>query len=298
MTEARDVAWIGLGKLGGPMAARLVEARHRVRGYDRDQVRREEAAARGVAAAASLADAVGERPVVFSSLPDDAALLAVGLGPAGLVATMARGAILVETSTVSVEASAAIGRVAEAAGIAYLRLPVSGNPTLAETGTLTCFASGPVDAFELVRPLLAAFTRAQTYLGAGEEARYAKLAVNLMIAVSAAMMGETLALARKGGIGWRAMLEVLAESAVASPMVKYKVEPLARRDFAPTFSCRQMAKDLDLILDAGRDADVPMPLAALTRSMYASLIARGEGEDDYIAAVRHVERLAGLGEPT
>ena len=202
-----------------------------------------------------------------------------------------------ETSTVSIEASAEVARHAEVSGVSYLRLPMSGNPTLAETGALTCFASGPRAAFETVRPLVATFTRAQRYLGAAEEARYAKLAVNLMIAVSASMMAESLALARQGNIGWRDILDVLSESAVASPMVKYKVGPLAERDFTSTFSCRQMAKDLDLILDAGRATNVPLALAALTREIYAALIAQGDGEEDYIATVKHVERLAGLSEP-
>jgi 3-hydroxyisobutyrate dehydrogenase-like beta-hydroxyacid dehydrogenase len=210
---------------------------------------------------------------------------------------MGSGTILVETSTVSPEASAEVAREAAAAGIAYLRMPISGNASIAHTGALTCFASGPREAFERVRPLAATFTRAQTYLGEAEEARYAKLAVNLMIAVSAGMMAESLALARRGNIAWGDILDVLAESAVASPMVKYKVGPLRERDFASTFSCRQMAKDLDLILGAGRACDVPMPLAALTRQVYASLVAQGSGDEDFIATVRHVERLAGLAEP-
>jgi 3-hydroxyisobutyrate dehydrogenase-like beta-hydroxyacid dehydrogenase len=148
-----------------------------------------------------------------------------------------------------------------------------------------------------VRPLLASFTRAQTYLGGAEQARYAKLAVNLMIAVSAGMMAESLALARKGGVAWQDILTVLDDSAIASPMVKYKTAPLRSRDFESTFSCRQMAKDLDLILDAGRSTDVPLPLGALMRETYQALIAQGEGETDFIATVRLAERSSGLGEP-
>ena len=164
---------------------------------------------------------------------------------------MAPKSVLIETSTVSAEVS---GEVAAAAGthdICYLRAPVSGNASIVHTGALTCFVSGPREAFDAAKPLLATFTRAQTYLGASEEARYAKLAVNLMIAASAAMMAEGLALARKGGIAWQDILKVLDDSAIASPMVKYKTAPLRSRDFESTFSCRQMAKDLDLIL-AGR----------------------------------------------
>jgi 3-hydroxyisobutyrate dehydrogenase-like beta-hydroxyacid dehydrogenase len=118
-----------------------------------------------------------------------------------------------------------------------------------------------------------------------------------MIAVSAGMMAESLALARKGGIAWRDFLQVLDDSAVASPMVKYKTPPLAARNFESTFSCRQMAKDLDLILGAGHTVGVPLQLAAQVRETYGSLIAQGEGETDFIATVPHLERLSGLGEP-
>jgi len=219
------------------------------------------------------------------------------LGPAGFIAAMAPGAVLIETSTVSVEASAEVAAATQARGVAYLRAPVSGNASIVHTGALTCFVSGPKDAFDNAKPLFAAFTRAQTYLGPGEEARYAKLAVNLMIAVSAAMMAESLALARKGGIAWQDILKVLDDSAVASPMVKYKTAPLRTRDFESTFSCKQMAKDLDLILGAGHAVGVPLQLAAQVRETYGSLVAQGDGEADFIATVKHLERLSGLGEP-
>jgi 3-hydroxyisobutyrate dehydrogenase-like beta-hydroxyacid dehydrogenase len=198
---------------------------------------------------------------------------------------------------VSVEASAEVDAAAQARGVFYLRAPVSGNASIVHTGALSCFVSGPEDTYENAKPLLAAFTRAQTYLGPGEEARYAKLAVNLMIAVSAAMMAESLALARKGGIGWQDILKVLDDSAVASPMVKYKTAPLRSRDFDSTFSCRQMAKDLDLILGAGHAVGVPLQLAAQVRETYGSLVAQGDGDADFIATVKHLERLSGLGEP-
>jgi 3-hydroxyisobutyrate dehydrogenase-like beta-hydroxyacid dehydrogenase len=297
MDATPAIAWIGLGKLGLPMAARLAAAGHQVVGQDRDPGRAALGAEGGLEIVPTLAEAAAGRDVIFSCLPDDAVLRAVALSPAGVLTAMEPGTVFVETSTVSPDVSAEVGREAAAAGIAYLRMPISGNASIAHTGALTCFASGPQEAFERVRPLAAAFTRAQTYLGEAEEARYAKLAVNLMIAVSAGMMAESLALARRGNIAWGDILDVLSGSAVASPMVKYKVGSLRERDFTSTFSCRQMAKDLDLILGAGRSIEVPMPLAALTRQLYASLIAQGAGDEDFIATVKHVERLAGLGEP-
>jgi 3-hydroxyisobutyrate dehydrogenase-like beta-hydroxyacid dehydrogenase len=295
--QAQAVAWIGIGKMGLPIAGRMVEAGIRVTGYDPGQERMVLAQQHGLQIANSGADAVSNQTVVFTSLPDDAALRAVVLGPDGLLNKLTPGAVLIETSTVSAEISAEVGVAAEARGVAYLRAPVSGNAAIAHTGALTCFISGPRDAFDVVRPLLATFTRAQTYLGVAEEARFAKLAVNLMIAVSAGMMAESLALARKGGISWPDILKVLDDSAVASPMVKYKTPPLALRNFDSTFSCRQMAKDLDLILGAGHHVGVPLQLAAQVREIYGSLVAQGDGESDFIATVRHVERLSGLGEP-
>lgn len=297
MTDtSQQVAFIGIGKMGLPMSLLVAKAGFGVTAFDQSAARLNEAREHGIAVASSAAEAVNGRPVIITSLPDDAALRAVMLGPTGLIGAMAK-AVLIETSTVSAEASAEVDAAAQARGIAYLRAPVSGNASIVHTGALSCFVSGPKDAFESAKPLFASFTRAQTYLGPGEEARYAKLAVNLMIAVSAAMMAESLALARKGGIGWQDILKVLDESAVASPMVKYKTAPLRTRDFESSFSCKQMAKDLDLILGAGHAVGVPLQLAAQVRETYGSLVAQGDGETDFIATVKHLERLSGLGEP-
>lgn len=298
MTDtSQQVAFIGIGKMGLPMSRLVAKAGFSVTAFDQSAALLNEAREHGIAVASSAADAVNGRPVIITSLPDDAALRALMLGPTGLIGAMAPKAVLIETSTVGAEISAEVDAAAQARGIAYLRAPVSGNASIVHTGALSCFVSGPKDAFESAKPLFASFTRAQTYLGPGEEARYAKLAVNLMIAVSAAMMAESLALARKGGIGWQDILKVLDDSAVASPMVKYKTAPLRTRDFESSFSCKQMAKDLDLILGAGHAVGVPLQLAAQVRETYASLVAQGDGETDFIATVKHLERLSGLGEP-
>jgi 3-hydroxyisobutyrate dehydrogenase-like beta-hydroxyacid dehydrogenase len=295
--QTSSLAWVGIGKMGLPIAGRIADAGYRVTAFDASAERLAMARQARLNPAGSLTESVTGQAVVFTSLPDDAALRAAVLAPGGLLRAMAAGSILIETSTVSAEISADLAKAAETQGVNYLRAPVSGNASIAHTGALTCFVSGPKSAFEHVRPLLASFTRAQTYLGEAEQARFAKLAVNLMIAVSAAMMAESLALARKGGIAWRDILQVLDDSAVASPMVKYKTPPLSTRNFESTFSCRQMAKDLDLILGAGHAVGVPLQLAAQVRETYASLIAQGESDADFIATVPHLERLSGLGEP-
>lgn len=294
MNSTQHLAWIGLGKLGLPMAARIVAAGHTLVGFDRAAERMNAAEQRQVPLAADAESAVAHATAVLTSLPDDRSMIAALVGDDGLLARMAPGAILVETSTVSPEASQIVAAEADRRGIAYLRAPVSGNPVLAERGELTVLASGPLAAFERVRPALAAFSRAQHHLGEQEQARYAKLSINLMIAVSAGMIAEALTLARKGGVDPGQMLDLMADSAVGSPMVKYKAPPLKAGDYSSTFSCRQMAKDLDLILAAARGTDTAAPLAAQLRETYSALIATGEGDTDFIATVLHAARLAGL----
>jgi 3-hydroxyisobutyrate dehydrogenase-like beta-hydroxyacid dehydrogenase len=298
VNDTQHLAWIGLGKLGLPMAARIVAAGHRLVGYDRDPDRLTASQERQVPLVPDAVTAVAGASTVLTSLPDDRSMIAALVGDTGLLARMAPGAILVETSTVSPEASSVIASEAERRCIAYLRAPVSGNPVLAERGELTVLASGSHDAFERVRPALAAFSRAQHYLGEQEQARYAKLSINLMIAVSAGMIAEALTLARRGGVEPGQMLDLMADSAVGSPMMKYKAPPLKAGDYSSTFSCRQMAKDLDLILAAARGTDTSAPLAAQLRETYSALIATGEGDTDFIATVRHAARLAGLDDPT
>lgn len=293
MDRKQKAAWIGLGKLGLPMAARLA-GEFSVTGYDRSEERLALAAERGIGRADNLASAVADASVVFVSLPDDRALRAAVLADGALLSHLSSGTILVETSTVSVHVSQDVDRIAGEIGVSYLRAPVSGNPVSAEAGKLSALVSGPEDAFKSVSPMLATFCQSQSWLGDADQGRYAKLAINLMIAVSAGMMSEALALARRGGIDWHDMLNLMENSAVGSPMVKYKCAPMHERDFTSTFSGRQMAKDLDLILECTRAADVPAPLAAQMREMYTAIIAAGDGDDDYIATIRHQERLAGL----
>lgn len=296
--SSSKVAWVGLGKLGLPMASRIIQAGTAVQGFDLSAQRLALGEDVGITPHQSLASAVAECDLVFVSIPDDRALISLCLESGELIRHMAPGSILIETSTVSVEASARVADAAKAQGIAYLRSPVSGNPVAAEAGTLSAMVSGPQAALETAKPVFEAFTKAQYWLGDEEQARVAKLAINLMIAVSAGMLSEALTLARKGNIEWDAMLALIADSAVGSPMVKYKVPPLSQRDFTSTFSAAQMAKDLDLILNCAHGSGVSAPLAAQMREAYTALIATGHGNDDYIATVHHTERLSGLGEPT
>jgi 3-hydroxyisobutyrate dehydrogenase-like beta-hydroxyacid dehydrogenase len=286
-----NVGWIGTGKLGLPMAARIAASGICVRAYVRSPDRIEAIRARDVVCVTF--QEMAALNIVFISLPDDAALRQVA---DELIPVLRRGAVLIETSTVSPTVSAEIGKELAAHGVAYLRAPVSGNPIAAEAGKLTAMVSGPKEAFEVIRPLMASYSQAQFWLGEGEQARYAKLAVNLMLAVSAGMLGEALALARRGNVAMADVLDLIAASAIGSPMVAGKVGFLKAGDYTPTFSGRQVAKDLDLILGAANATGVAAPLAAFMRTQFAALGARGEIDQDFIAVVKVAQRLAGLGE--
>lgn len=285
------IHFTGIGKMGLPMAGHLAAAGHVLTVSDPCDERCELAQEQGLAVVGDAADAMASADAVFSSLPHDAALRAV----AAQVADAARpGTIYVDTSTVSLKASAEAAQALEGKGLAYLRTAVSGNNKMAEAAQLTVLASGPRVAYEQALPLLQTLGPHQFYLGEAEQARLMKLVVNLMIAQTSAMLAEALTLGRKGGLDWQAMWQVLSASAVASPIVRAKSEQLSRRDFTPTFTVEQMIKDLDLILAAGAASNVPLMQTAMTQKLMHAAVVQGNGLDDYAAIIKVLERGAGL----
>jgi 3-hydroxyisobutyrate dehydrogenase-like beta-hydroxyacid dehydrogenase len=281
------IHFIGVGKMGLPMASHFLAAGHSLSVTDRDESRLAMARAAGLA----VLDGIAEAEVVFSSLPHDAALLAVA---AEVASTVRNGSLFVDTSTVSQRASAEVAVLCAAAGIDYLRTTVSGNNKMAEAAQLTVMASGPRSAYDRLQPVLKLLGPHQFYLGDAEQARLMKLVVNLLIAQTSAMLAEGLALGRKGGLDWQDMWAVLGASAVGSPILKAKSVQLSERDFTPTFTVEQMVKDLDLIIGEGKACHVPLAQTAMTLQLMHAAIAQGDGLDDYAAVIKAVERSAGL----
>jgi 3-hydroxyisobutyrate dehydrogenase-like beta-hydroxyacid dehydrogenase len=140
---------------------------------------------------------------------------------------------------------------------------------------------------------LAHLSARQFHVGTGCQARVLKLAINLMVGMTAAMVGEALALSQAYGLDRSKVLEVMGASAVASPLIGYKLEMLRTRDYAPAFEARMMAKDFDLVLDAAHDATTPMPLAAQVREGWSALIAAGDGDEDFFKYAELAARAAG-----
>jgi len=262
--------------------------------FSRSAGNRQKLVSQGAREAASVAECARAAGVIFSSIPDDRALREVALGPQGVLANARPGAIFVETSTVSTEVSAEVDREAAQRGIAYLRVPISGNAASAQKGEVTAMVSGPEAAWHTVKPVVESFSKAQVYLGSGEQARYMKLVVNLLVVTTAQALAEALALGRKSGLEWNLLLDTISQSTMASPWLKMKLGLLKQRDFTPTMTTRLLLKDIDLMLAAARANDVPVPLTAMTRQLMQMLIGEGYAEEDYLSAIKLAEKQSGL----
>lgn len=287
------IGWIGAGRIGVPMARFILKAGYPVVVFSRSTASRQKLVSQGAREAASAAECARTADVVFSSLADDQALREVALGLEGVLANAKRGAVFVDTSTVSAEV-AEVDREAAQRGVAYLRIPISGNAASAQRGDVTALVSGPQDAWNTVKPVVETFSKAQVYLGTGENARYMKLVVNLLVVNTAQAMAEALALGRKAGLEWNMLLDTIAQTTIASPWLKTKIGLLKQRDFTPTMTTRLILKDIDLMLAAARANDVPMPLTATTRQLMQVLIGEGYGEEDYMSAIKLAEKQSGL----
>ncbi len=283
------IGWIGAGKMGGPMSRRLVEAGHRVIVLEPDEQNRRLAEEAGATLAADLGDLARQAGIVFSMIPNDRVLGSLvegeaggaGGGGGGLAALMAEGSVLVEMSTVSPAASKRAAEALAARHIAYVRAPVSGSTALAAAGTLSVMASGPRAAYDRVEPLLAIVSAKRFYLGEAEQARYLKLVVNSLVGATSSLLAEALALGLKGDLSLGDMLDVIGQSAVASPLLGYKKDMVVKGDYAPAFTVEQMIKDFDLIMDTARADHVPMSLAALVRQRYEQAYVDGNGQRDF-----------------
>jgi 3-hydroxyisobutyrate dehydrogenase-like beta-hydroxyacid dehydrogenase len=274
------VGLIGLGHMGAAFGERLLAAGYPLVVFNRSPEKAEPLAALGAEIAGSMEALAGRVDVVVTSLANDDALASVATS----VAKSARpGTVLVDMSTVSPGISADVAALTRDAGVAYLRAPVSGNPSVVRAGNLSFIVSGPKDALAQAEPVLVAIGPTIQYVGDGEQARVIKLAVNLVIGGLAQLIAEALVLAEASGVPRRELLEVMGNSAAGAPFVKYKTEPLLNDDYSATFTTALMEKDIDLILDAAEEAAVALPVARELKALLRTAIEAGYGDDDFMA---------------
>jgi 3-hydroxyisobutyrate dehydrogenase-like beta-hydroxyacid dehydrogenase len=281
---------IGLGNMGTAFAERLLDAGYELVVHNRTPRKAEPLVARGAMLASTPAELAGRVDVVLTSLADDDAFEAVATE---VLDAATPGTVLVDLSTVSPAASARVASRAEMASVAYLRAPVSGNPTVVRAGNLSFIVSGPRETLDRVEPVIRAIGPTVHHVGDGEQARIVKLAINLMIAGIVQLMSEALVLGESSGVSRAALLDVMGSSAVGAPLVKYKTEPLLRDDYSATFTTSLMEKDVDLALDAAQEADVELPVARELKALLRAAIEAGYGDDDFMALFPFLQSTSG-----
>jgi len=294
MANKQRIGWIGLGKMGIPMSKNLIKAGYTLTVYNRTKGKTKELADQGAQVANSPKDLAKGVDVVISMISDDPVLEAVSTGSSGAFEGAKAGAIYIDMSTVSPVASGRVAEAAEKKGIKYLRAPVSGSTALATAGTLTIFASGPKDAYDCCVDIFGAMGQKSFHVGKGDEARYLKLLLNMMVGITSAMTAEALVFGERGGMNWTQMIDIISNSVVASPLIGYKAQTLKDRNFTPAFTASQIAKDFDIALDTGKALDVPMPITSLARQFFGAMKARGKGELDFFGLVTLMEEMGGI----
>ncbi len=288
------IGWIGLGKMGLPICERLAAQQFQLTTLIRNPEGRERADRAKLQGDSKIGGVVGGAQIVVSAISDDAALLDIVFKAGGLKETLNASQIFVEISTVSPDASRRVAEAMSSIGVGYVRSPVSGSTAMAAQGGLTAVISGPAGAIERLNDFYAAFTRKTFVVGQAEEARYLKLVLNSLVGGTSALLAEALAMGRKGGLGNAEMMDVICQSAVASPLLQYKRDTVVSGVYDPAFAVKQIMKDLDIIAEVSRQDHCPMPLVAQVRQQYEAAFVNGCGDLDFFVLAREAARIAGL----
>ena len=269
--NAQKIGWIGTGRMGAPMAERLLKAGHDVTIWNRTRSKAEPLAAKGGKIVDKLTDLAG-LDVVFSIVSTGADLEEVYFGKNGVLSGGGKAPkIVVDCSTISIEDSTNIRRQLTEAGADYVTAPVSGNAKVIKAGRLSSVVSGNEDVAKSIIPLMEVVApQGVSYVGEGDLARVCKIAHNVMLGVVIENLIEITLLANKMGVPRHAFLAFMNNGVMGSMFTKYKSPALVNLDWTTTFTPELLRKDLDLGLELGREWDVPMPVTAATREVLQS----------------------------
>jgi 3-hydroxyisobutyrate dehydrogenase-like beta-hydroxyacid dehydrogenase len=288
------LAFVGLGAMGSRLAHRLLGSGHQVTGWNRTPDKAHALVAAGLTLAKTPRAAAEGVEAVFTMVTDDAALRAVALGADGVVAGLGTGVVLVEMSTVSAAVVRELEPAVTARGASLLDAPVSGSTITVEQGQASFIVGGEAAAVERVRPWLLGMGTAVTHVGPLGLAKTMKVATNLGLAVQMLAFSEAVLLAEKAGIARERAVEALLRSVIASPMVKYRGPfVLGQMPTDAWFKVPMIQKDLQLALDAGRVAGVPLPLTSVAQEWMTAARGLGLGDYDFAIVFDVLARLAG-----
>ncbi len=291
--ERPTIGWIGTGRMGYEMAARLAKSGADVLVWNRTRAKAEPLEKYGAKIATALAE-LASRDIVFCMVSTWDDVKQVIAGPAGLLSGATKPHLVIECSSISLEGSAELRAILAARGVEYLAAPVSGNAKVIKAGKLTFVVSGPKAAYEAARPLLDMMGQGSSYVGEGELSRIVKICHNVFLGVVTQSLAEITVLAQKAGVPRHAFLDFLNKSVMGSVFTRYKTPAFVNLDFKVTFTPHLLRKDMDLGLDAGRDFEVPMPLASITRDLIQHMIGHGLTEQDFATMLVMQAKASGV----
>lgn len=288
------LGFIGLGTMGGQMVKRLLDHRHTVTGYNRTRSKADWLVKAGMRWADSPRAVTEAADVIFSMVTDTRALKAITDGHEGVLAALRPGKIYVDISTVSPAMSRDIAaRVAET-GAVMLDAPVSGSVITLQEGKLSLMVGGPREAFERVKPILQDIGPKVTHVGDNGLAVCMKIAVNLSLAVQMLAFSEAVLLAEKSGIPRATAVDVLTNSAIASPMVKYRGPFVLSLPEEAWFNCDMMQKDLNLAIEMGQRLGVPLPTTAVSNEFLSAARGMGLRAEDFAVLFDVLASMSGV----
>jgi 2-hydroxy-3-oxopropionate reductase len=288
-----NLAFIGLGIMGGPMSQHLAAAGHTVRCYDVNADALERLVAAGGTAATSVADAVEGADAVITMLPNHPHVEQVVFGAGGVLEVAKPGTLLIDMSTIRPETSIEVAKAAKDKGIRVLDAPVSGGEAGAKQAALSIMVGGDEEDFAAAKPLLEAVGKTIVHVGPHGAGQVVKAANQLVVGGIYGLVGEAIVLMEASGVDAKIGLDVLAGGLAASRILDLKRESMVARQFKPGFRIDLHHKDMSIALAAAREADVALPLTGLVAQLVAAGRAMGYGSLDHSALLKVTEKLSG-----
>ena len=289
-----NLGYVGLGVMGGEMVSRLLDKGHTVTGYNRTRTKAERLIQKGMKWAESPAAVCTAADVTFSMVTNEQALGSVMEGPDGILSAAKTGKILIDMSTVSPGYSRALAEKVRAKGADLLDAPVSGSLITIKEGKLSVMVGGRRATFDQVKPILDDIGPKVTYVGDNGLALSMKIATNLNLAVQMLAFCEGVLLAEKSGIKREVAVDVLTNSAIASPMIKYRGPFVLGMPDEPLFEVNMMQKDMILALDMGRALDVPLPTTATANEFLTAARGMGLAKHDFAVVFEVLAQMSGV----
>jgi 3-hydroxyisobutyrate dehydrogenase-like beta-hydroxyacid dehydrogenase len=289
-----NLGFVGLGVMGGQMVSRLLDKGHVVTGYNRTRSKAQWLIDRGMKFADSPRAVSAAADVTLMMVTNTEAVKSVMDGPDGLLAGLGAGKFLIDMSTVSPAASRALATRVREKGADMVDAPVSGSVTTLQQGKLSVMVAGRRETFERLKPLLQEIGPKVTYVGDNGLALSMKIAINLSLAVQMMAFSEGVLLAEKSGIARQTAVEVLTNSAIASPMVQYRGPFVLKMPDEAWFNVNMMQKDMLLALEMGRQLDVPLPTTATANEFLTAARGMGLASQDFAAVFDVLAKMSGV----